>query len=126
MPTATCRKPGRWHYSAIRLAKTSALIPPLGTQEFLDEVREVVNPILDAPPPSLGGGGLADALAAVRDGARMARAGWRHRGALVPMYELITGPAAHILDRWFDGEVLKTTLATDAVIGAMVRLDSWR
>ncbi len=28
-------------------------------------------------------------------------------------------PASHILDRWFDSEILKTTLATDAVIGAL-------
>jgi hypothetical protein len=27
------------------------------------------------------------------------------------------GPAQHILDRWFESDILKTTLATDAVIG---------
>ena len=32
--------------------------------------------------------------------------------------ELLTGAARPILDRWFDAEVLKATLATDAVIGA--------
>ena len=31
--------------------------------------------------------------------------------------ELLTGPASTILDRWFESEVLKGTLATDAVIG---------
>ncbi len=45
--------------------------------------------------------------------------GIRHRNQLVPFYELFTGPATHILDRWFESEILKTTLATDAVIGAM-------
>lgn len=38
---------------------------------------------------------------------------------LVPFYELMTAPAAFLLDRWFEHEMLKTTLATDAVIGAM-------
>lgn len=34
-------------------------------------------------------------------------------------YELFTGPATQILNRWFEGDVLKATLATDAVIGSM-------
>lgn len=33
--------------------------------------------------------------------------------------ELLTGAAMPILDRWFESEVLKATLATDAIIGAM-------
>ena len=32
--------------------------------------------------------------------------------------ELLIGPARPILERWFEAEVLRTTLATDAVIGA--------
>jgi phytoene dehydrogenase-like protein len=45
------------------------------------------------------------------------RVGWKNREVLVPFYELFTAPASHILDRWFDSEILKATLATDAVIG---------
>jgi phytoene dehydrogenase-like protein len=45
--------------------------------------------------------------------------GIANRKQLVPFYELFTGPASHILDRWFESDILKTTLATDAVIGAM-------
>src|SRR3989440_770743 len=33
--------------------------------------------------------------------------------------EILTGAARPILDRWFESENLKVTLATDAVIGAM-------
>jgi phytoene dehydrogenase-like protein len=33
--------------------------------------------------------------------------------------EILTGPARLILDRWFESDALKATLATDAVIGAM-------
>jgi phytoene dehydrogenase-like protein len=43
--------------------------------------------------------------------------GLKHRAALVPFYELLTAPASHILDRWFESDILKATLATDAVIG---------
>ena len=32
--------------------------------------------------------------------------------------ELLTGAARPILDRWFESDVLKATLATDAIIGA--------
>src|SRR5205823_1669835 len=32
--------------------------------------------------------------------------------------EVLTGPARTILDRWFESEQLKATLATDAIIGA--------
>ncbi len=46
--------------------------------------------------------------------------GMRNREVLMPFYELFTGPASHILDRWFESEILKTTLATDAVIGANI------
>ena len=35
-------------------------------------------------------------------------------------YEVVTSPATKILDRWFESEPLKATLATDAVIGAMI------
>lgn len=34
-------------------------------------------------------------------------------------YELFTAPATALLNRWFESDVLKTTLATDAVIGSM-------
>src|SRR5256885_11357648 len=33
--------------------------------------------------------------------------------------EILTGAARPILDRWFESENLKVTLATDAIIGAM-------
>ena len=34
-------------------------------------------------------------------------------------YEFLTAPAAKVLDKWFESEPLKATLATDACIGAM-------
>ena len=34
--------------------------------------------------------------------------------------ELFLGPAEQILNRWFESDILKTTLATDAVIGAVI------
>ena len=42
----------------------------------------------------------------------------------ISFYELMTAPATKILDRWFESEPLKATLATDAVIGAMISPES--
>ena len=44
----------------------------------------------------------------------------KNRKHLPAFYELFTGTAQQILDRYFKSELLKTTLATDAVIGAMI------
>jgi phytoene dehydrogenase-like protein len=38
--------------------------------------------------------------------------------------ELLTGAARPILDRWFESDVLKATLATDAIIGAFLSISS--
>jgi phytoene dehydrogenase-like protein len=38
--------------------------------------------------------------------------------------ELLTGAARPILDRWFESDVLKATLATDAIIGAFLSITS--
>ena len=37
-----------------------------------------------------------------------------------PLYEMMTAPTTKILDKWFESEPLKATLATDACIGAMI------
>ena len=36
------------------------------------------------------------------------------------LYEMMTAPTTKILDKWFESEPLKATLATDACIGAMI------
>lgn len=39
---------------------------------------------------------------------------------LTTFLEFMTAPASKILDKWFESDVLKATLATDAIIGAKV------
>ena len=34
-------------------------------------------------------------------------------------YQMLTAPAVTVLNKWFESEPLKATLATDSVIGAM-------
>eukprot|EP01125_Pyxidicula_operculata_P021282 TRINITY_DN8132_c0_g1_i1.p1 TRINITY_DN8132_c0_g1~~TRINITY_DN8132_c0_g1_i1.p1 ORF type:complete len:857 (+),score=192.80 TRINITY_DN8132_c0_g1_i1:21-2591(+) len=89
-------------------------------EEFLGKVRDIMQPLLDGPPPDPFSGNWNERKRSLKQIAELAKIGWKNRDILVPFYELFTGPAQHILDRWFESEVLKTTLATDAVIGAMV------
>ncbi|MCA9229100.1 MAG: NAD(P)/FAD-dependent oxidoreductase [Planctomycetales bacterium] len=49
----------------------------------------------------------------------------KNLGADLPeAVELLTGAARPILDRWFETDVLKATLATDAIIGAFTAISS--
>ena len=59
---------------------------------------------------------------ALGDLVRLARTGWRFLklGRDGPRaVEILTAPARTILDRWFESDEVKATLATDAIIGAM-------
>ena len=44
---------------------------------------------------------------------------YKERSNLIPFYHFLTSSASSYLDHYFEGEVLKATIATDAVIGAM-------
>src|SRR5262249_43799484 len=57
----------------------------------------------------------------LRDLWRLAKLGWEFRklgAAGQQAVEILTGAARPVLDRWFESEQLKVTLATDAGIGA--------
>jgi phytoene dehydrogenase-like protein len=98
---------------------------------FLERVAAVLEPVLSqaAPDPLPLPEGWRDIGwgKRIRDGKKM----WalyramRDLGAdLPPAVELLTGPARPILDRWFESDVLKATLATDAIIGAFLSISS--
>jgi phytoene dehydrogenase-like protein len=98
---------------------------------FLERIAQVLEPVLSqaAPDPlplpeSWRDIGLGKRL---RDGKKL----WglygalRELGADLPQaIELLTGAARPILDRWFESDVLKATLATDAIIGAFLSISS--
>ena len=91
---------------------------------FLDRVADVLEPVVADTAPNLfprTGGRRAAAPAGLRNAAglwtlcrRMSRLGTDLPAAI----ELLTGAARPILERWFETEALRATLATDAVIGA--------
>jgi phytoene dehydrogenase-like protein len=84
-------------------------------EAMLERVAAVVEPTLTMAPPDLLKPRLGDLRTLLSLGREFRRLG-DDAGEAV---EILTGAARPILDRWFDSEELKGTLATDAVIGAM-------
>jgi phytoene dehydrogenase-like protein len=98
---------------------------------LLERVAQVLEPALSeaAPDPlPLPEGWRKIGLAKrIRDGKKL----WGLYGALKELgpdlpeaVELLTAAARPILERWFETEVLKATLATDAIIGAFTGISS--
>eukprot|EP00039_Didymoeca_costata_P012068 m.172571 g.172571 ORF g.172571 m.172571 type:complete len:594 (+) comp15374_c1_seq3:198-1979(+) len=90
-------------------------------ETFLGKARALITPLLDGPLPSIASGdGLKQRKSSLRSIAELLKVGYKEKETLIPFYELLTGSASKLLDRWFESDVLKVTLATDAVIGAMI------
>jgi phytoene dehydrogenase-like protein len=87
-------------------------------EDMLSGVRRVVEPLLEHPLPQLG---LPSSWRELSRSAAVARAvlGALSQEHARNTYELLLSPAAAVLDRWFESDMLKATLATDAVIGAV-------
>ena len=86
---------------------------------LLERTARFIEPLLDQAPPRLEATTLAGRWSCLRE---LARVGWRamRQGKELPrMIEILTAPAQRILDRWFESEPLKGTLATDSIIGAL-------
>lgn len=83
-------------------------------ERMLDRAARVVEPLLDTPPldpAHLRPGDLAPLL-------RAAHALVGLRTDLASAAALLLGSARSALERWFESEPLRSTLATDAIIGA--------
>jgi phytoene dehydrogenase-like protein len=84
-------------------------------EAMLERVAAFIEPMLTMTPPNLVRPGLGDYLKLFSLGRAFRRLG----AAAAEAVEILTGPARTILDRWFESEELKATLATDAIIGTM-------
>ncbi|XP_044228456.1 pyridine nucleotide-disulfide oxidoreductase domain-containing protein 2 isoform X1 [Thunnus albacares] len=93
-----------------------------GFVEHLDKLAAAIHPLLDAPPvdiPGVTAGSLRTRLAAAKTLMPIVKCGLKLGRNIPDLYEIITAPIMKILNRWFESEPLRATLATDAVIGAM-------
>jgi phytoene dehydrogenase-like protein len=100
-------------------------------EAFLERVAEQIEPLLSqtAPdvlplPKSWRKIPWPKRLRDLRTAARM-HGMLKKLGADLPdAIELLTGAARPILERWFETEVLKATIATDAIIGAFASINA--
>lgn len=98
-------------------------------EQLLETVAMHLEPVLNQSAPDLlplphqwRRIGLGKKLRDLRKGWQLRQA-LREMGEQIPEgLELLTAAARPILERWFETEVLKTTLATDAVIGAFASI----
>src|SRR4051812_34938140 len=84
-------------------------------EDMLTRVADFLEPMLTQTPPNPFSSGLGNLW-------QLAKLGWKFKGmgqdVAGEAVEILTGAARPILDRWFESEQLKATIATDAVIGA--------
>ena len=86
-----------------------------GYEAMLERVASFVEPTLTMTPPDLLRPRPRDLWRLLALGRSFRRLG----AAASEAVEILTGSARSVLDRWFESDELKSTLATDAVIGAM-------
>jgi phytoene dehydrogenase-like protein len=84
-------------------------------ESMLQQVAAFIEPTLSQTPPDPWSGRPSDLWQLAKLAWRFARLGRSGPAA----FEILTGAASTILNRWFESEQLKVTLATDAIIGAM-------
>ncbi len=85
-------------------------------EAMLERVASVVEPTLTQIPPNL----VHPSLGQLLEAGKMGRALQRLGPGMGEAIEVLTGAARPILDRWFESEELKGTIATDAIIGAFM------
>jgi phytoene dehydrogenase-like protein len=85
-------------------------------EAMLERVASVVEPTLTQVPPNL----LRPSLGQMVEAGKMGRALQRLGPSMGEAVEVLTGAARPILDRWFESEQVKGTIATDAIIGAFM------
>jgi phytoene dehydrogenase-like protein len=83
-------------------------------ERMLEHVASVIEPTLNMTPPNILNPGITGMWSLFQMGQSFRKLGTELGEAI----EILTGPARTILDRWFESEELKGTLATDAIIGA--------
>src|SRR5438445_740975 len=84
-------------------------------EAMLERVASFLEPMLVQTPPNPWSNAPGNLL-------ELAKMAWNFRklGADAKQaIEILTGAANPILDRWFESEQVKTTISTDAIIGAM-------
>jgi len=80
----------------------------------LERIADVIEPTIDETPPNPWSRSPRDWARLLKHGLAFRRLGTAGPEAIA----VLTGSANALLDRWFESEPLKATLATDGIIGA--------
>jgi len=93
--------------------------------QYLEGVAQLIEPFLMMRPfdPFRAPKGLKEKMRLWFSLLQLYNGAKAGRKELFDLYELMVTPANKILDRWFESDLLKATLATDAVIGSTNGLD---
>ncbi|XP_029465970.1 pyridine nucleotide-disulfide oxidoreductase domain-containing protein 2 isoform X2 [Rhinatrema bivittatum] len=92
-------------------------------EAFMNRLVSAIDPLLDTSPidtAAVRRGSPIQRLRSIMSLRPLLQAGLKLGTQLPQYYEVFTAPIAKILNHWFESEPLKSTLATDAVIGAML------
>lgn len=100
-------------------------------EALLEKVADQLEPILSQPAPDLlplpkawRSIGWSKRLKDLRTGMQLHQRLAALGSQLPEALELLTGAARPILERWFESDLVRATLATDAVIGAFASVSS--
>lgn len=88
-------------------------------EALMEKTARFLEPLLDRPPPDLDSPGFLARFASFRHLAGLGLSALSLGKDIPRVLEILTAPAKSILERWFESEPLRGTLATDAIIGAM-------
>ncbi|KAK2723821.1 pyridine nucleotide-disulfide oxidoreductase domain-containing protein 2-like [Artemia franciscana] len=86
-------------------------------EDWLFKFIQAIEPLLDNAPPNLNERSILKLYKSVKPVVKFANLVGRN---VADFYDLMSAPAAKVLNTWFESDVLKATLATDSVIGAMM------
>nr|XP_022344034.1 pyridine nucleotide-disulfide oxidoreductase domain-containing protein 2-like [Crassostrea virginica] len=96
-------------------------------EKLLDDIVTAIDPLLDSQPPylpSLTSSTIREKLKTLPAVKTLLKSLSTLGTDSDAFYEFMTAPTTKILNKWFESEPLKATLATDAVIGAMMSPES--
>ncbi|XP_037439042.1 pyridine nucleotide-disulfide oxidoreductase domain-containing protein 2-like [Triticum dicoccoides] len=101
-------------------------------EEQLEKFCKLMDFVIDSPPPELRQLYHASMVDRMKDKVDKSVFWSKLLGLvmqqgqqdMVNFFDLLLSPASKILNNWFEGDVLKATLATDAVIGTMAGVNT--
>uniref|UniRef100_M8AZE6 Amine oxidase domain-containing protein n=1 Tax=Aegilops tauschii TaxID=37682 RepID=M8AZE6_AEGTA len=101
-------------------------------EEQLEKFCKLMDFVIDSPPPELRQLYHASMVDRMKDKVDKSVFWSKLLGIvmqqgqkdMVNFFDLLLSPASKILNNWFEGDVLKATLATDAVIGTMAGVNT--